>query len=59
MIIRLGEELVKVIYYNRNQKQQNVKGKVSSFLYFKYYLLAIRLEDTSVYNLICCLVVVS
>jgi hypothetical protein len=28
-------------------------------LFFKYCLLAIRLEDTSVYNLICCLVVVS
>jgi len=27
--------------------------------FFKYCLLAIRLEDTSVYNLICCLVVVS
>jgi uncharacterized membrane protein YhaH (DUF805 family) len=26
---------------------------------FKYCLLAIRLEDTSVYNLICCLVIVS
>ena len=28
------------------------------YIYFKYCLLAIRLEDTSVYNLICCLVVV-
>jgi len=28
-------------------------------LFFKYCLLAIRLEDTSVYNLIRCLVVVS
>ena len=27
--------------------------------FFKYCLLAIRLEDTSVYNLTCCLVVVS
>jgi hypothetical protein len=33
--------------------------KTSTIFFFKYCLLAIRLEDRSVYNLICCLVVVS
>ena len=34
-------------------------NEFKTIFFFNYCLLAIRLEDTSVYNLMCCLVVVS
>ena len=43
----------------RQKATQDDRVLLCTFFFFKYCLLANRLEDTSVYNLICCLVVVS